>query len=76
MSVGRDVHAATRMNDGRVLITGGNINFMTGSTSVATTEIYDPVSRTFSAGPNMTGTRQQHNSILLQSGKVLVASGL
>ena len=43
--------------------------------AVATAEIYDPVSRTFSAAPNMTATRQQHNSILLQSGKVLVASG-
>ncbi len=75
MSVGRDSHAATRMNDGRVLITGGNINVGITTQAVASAEIYDPVSRTFTAAPDMTSTRQFHNSVLLQSGRVLVASG-
>ena len=52
MTVARRGHAATRLPDGRVLITGGeNAGVLNES------EIYDPATGSFSAAGNMTGAR-------------------
>ena len=49
MSIPRAAHGATLLSDGRVLITGGTSAFPGGSgVPLASAEIYDPVSRTFS----------------------------
>ena len=57
--------------DGRVLITGGN----DATGALATSEIFDPGSMSFSAGPTMAHARTQHTATLLVGGQVLVAGG-
>jgi hypothetical protein len=63
-------HTATLLNDGRVLIAGGN-----NGSYLASTEIYDPFTGTCSPGPNMTTNRASHTATLLPNGKVLVVGG-
>lgn len=69
-------HTATLLPDGRVLIAGGTIPagdggvFYTGST-----EIFDPISQTFSAGPTMLATRENARAVMLQNGQVLITGG-
>jgi N-acetylneuraminic acid mutarotase len=72
MNETRAYHAACRLNDGTVLVTGGASN---GST-LADAEIYDPVAQTwtFTAQP-MNDARQYHVCALLADGTVLVAGG-
>jgi hypothetical protein len=68
MSQARAYHTATLLDDGRVLIVGG-------PSSTAATELFDPVSETFSAGPTMTSRRYLHTATKLPSGDVLIAGG-
>ncbi|HEX5411297.1 MAG TPA: YDG domain-containing protein [Terriglobia bacterium] len=58
------------LQDGRLLITGGN----GASGALATTEILDP-SRGFTPGPPMNFARSNHVAMLLRDGRVLVAGG-
>ena len=72
----RDKHAATRLPDGRVLITGGSDR--TGwRGQMNTTEIYDPASGVFAAGPSMRSPRfkLQGSVTALPTGEILVAGG-
>ena len=62
--------ASILLQDGRLLITGGN----GASGALATTEILDP-SAGFTAGPPMNFARAHHVAVLLQDGRVLVAGG-
>ena len=79
MLVGRTLHTATLLADGRVLIAGGATNIASGATTVtaalATTEIYDPGTGTFSAGGSMAHARKSHTATMLPSGKVLIVGG-
>ena len=81
-SMGRTLHTATLLADGRVLVIGGGAKFdfsdVVGSlaTVVGTTEIYDPVANTWSAGPNTPGPLLAHQASLLGDGRVLVSSGV
>lgn len=63
---------ATRLSNGNVLITGGT-NATTGVLN--TTEIYNPVNRTFTAGPDMNDPRKFHAQMRLANGQVLIAGG-
>jgi len=68
------VHAsATTMLDGRVLVAGGS----NGTTELASAEIYDRYSQSFSmAATQMSVGRQGHSAVLLpDNGGVLVAGG-
>jgi N-acetylneuraminic acid mutarotase len=76
MSTPRTAFTATRLKDGRVLVTGGTAGSGSSTVPLASTELYDPVSNTWSAGPDMTTTRYAHTATLLQNGKVLIAGGL
>jgi hypothetical protein len=58
------------LSDGRVLVTGGQ-----GSSNLATTHIYNPVSNTWAAGPNFQG-RSDHSQTTLVDGRVLVSGGI
>lgn len=64
--------AFTRMNDGKFLIAGGSANL--GVPSYATSEIFDPVTRTFAATYNMQRFRSGTGAATLKDGKVLIAS--
>lgn len=69
MNLLRKEFAVTKLNDGRVLITGGRV----GNNSVKSTEIYNPKTKTFEKGPDMNFKRENHTSTLLKDGKVLIA---
>jgi hypothetical protein len=65
---------ATRMGDGRWLIAGG---YGSGGSEgyAASTDVFDPVSLTFSAGPRANAARQEHVAALLPNGRVMLAGG-
>jgi N-acetylneuraminic acid mutarotase len=69
MSQARIAPTATLLNDGRVLVTGGDL-FGTS------TELYDPATDTWAAGPSMGVARHYHTATLLGNGKVLVVGAL
>ena len=62
---------ATRLADGRVLVTGG----ATSGVRVKTAEIFDPKTGAWTATGSMREARSQHAAILLPDGRVLVAGG-
>jgi hypothetical protein len=67
MNEARGFHAATLLNDGTVLITGGT----PGSSS----ELYNPSTGTWSLTGNMNDARYAHTAALLEDGRVLVVGG-
>ncbi len=71
MITARDVHAATLLAGGEVLVAGG----IAGNQDSARAEIYDPATSTWSAVPSMANPRAYLSATLLGSGKVLVAGG-
>ena len=62
----RHNYTATRLSDGRVLVTGGGL---------ASAELYDPDSGTWTATASMIEGRSGHTATLLSDGTVLVAGG-
>lgn len=82
MALPRAGHGASRLGNGRVLITGGLQSFdLTNPLAslqaiTATTEVFDPTTNSFTAGPNMLEARALHTSTTLTNGDVLVAGGL
>ncbi|MHC4599150.1 MAG: kelch repeat-containing protein, partial [Planctomycetota bacterium] len=78
MKTRRFFHTATRLKDGRVLLTGG-YDFLTAykvPDGTATAELYDPHTGTFryTAG-NMLEPRAGHQATLLSDGRVLITGG-
>lgn len=74
MTAIRESPTATLLGSGQVLVTGGAPSGG-GPPALATTELYDPASNAWSAGPSMSTGRYQHTATLLTNGKVLVAGG-
>ncbi len=72
MTISRTGHTATLLNDGTVLITGGNAP----GGETATAEIYGPATGTFRSTGNMETIRWGHTATLLSDGRVLVAGGI
>lgn len=70
----RGYHTATLLANGKVLVAGGTKG-STASDTLATAEIYDPATNTWSSVGNMAVARQNHTASLLPSGKVLVIGG-
>lgn len=81
-SAGRTQHTATLLADGRVFVAGGTTKFDLGDIftsfglTLDTTEIYDPITNTWTPGPDLPRPRIAHQASLLASGKVLITSGI
>lgn len=77
MVEGRRDHAAVRLRDGRVLVSGGftakaaGVQYITESA-----EIYDPAANVWAPTDAMLARRARHTATLLPDGEVLVAGGL
>ncbi len=71
----RVLATAELLKDGRVIVCGGGGGTITNPTGGNSTEIYEPYSRSWSAGPNMTTARGFHTSVALNDGRVLICGG-
>ncbi|MCE9636539.1 MAG: hypothetical protein K8T90_12615 [Planctomycetes bacterium] len=69
----RKFHTATALTDGRILFAGG---FDSTGAPTATTEIYDPATRTMTAGPTMATARGRHTAVRLTSNDVAFFGGV
>lgn len=72
MATGRDLHTATLLANGKVLVTGGTKSSITFTASC---ELYDPATNSWSPAGSMAVARNRHTATLLPNGKVLVAGG-
>ncbi|MEQ8768775.1 MAG: kelch repeat-containing protein, partial [Planctomycetota bacterium] len=81
LATARMGHSATLLDDGRVLVAGGTntllpdyLAFLFGN--ALSTEIWDPNTGTFSAGPNLdNGAKMFHTATRLNNGNILFAGG-
>jgi hypothetical protein len=73
MSTARAELAATLLNDGTVLVTGGQDP--TGN-EVTLAEVFDSTIGSFKPTGSMSTAREYHTSTLLNGGKVLVTGGV
>jgi hypothetical protein len=74
----RGAPIAVLLENGRVLIIGGNMaqdTPTTGHATYSTAEIYDPVARTFTAAGPMVGKGWGPSAVRLKDGRVLVLDG-
>jgi hypothetical protein len=73
MTDSRWFHTMTTLPNGKVLVTGGDDN--TTGVAIASAELYDPSTGTFTATGSMNQARDSHSATLLPNGKVLIAGG-
>jgi N-acetylneuraminic acid mutarotase len=75
MSTVREFHTATLLPNGSVLAAGGAERITALYFPIASAELYDPISNTWSLAGSMSTARLNHTATLLANGKVLVAAG-
>jgi plastocyanin len=76
LNTARDSHTATLLNNGLVLIAGGFGPVGGGSNGcVASAELYNPATGTFTLTGSLNTPRENHTATLLNNGMVLVAGG-
>jgi Kelch motif len=76
MAEARTFHAATRLANGRVLVTGGAPDgWIYNGPFQASAELYDPKTGTFTATGPMADTLASQTATLLPDGHVLIAGG-
>jgi hypothetical protein len=77
MATPREDALITQLADGRVFVAGGATWNADGSggRALATTEIYDPATDRWSAGPDLLEPRKDGHALLLSDGSVLIHGG-
>ncbi|MHB1317020.1 MAG: kelch repeat-containing protein [Anaerolineae bacterium] len=75
MSTGRNRHTATRLTDGRVLVTGGCSVGPGCTVSLRTAEVYNPEAGEWTPVSDLAQDRYGHTAALLPSGRVLAIGG-
>jgi hypothetical protein len=75
MSVGRARFQGVRLDDGRVLVMGGNKNGSGGGGALDSAEIYDPISGAWSPTGSMHHAREAARAVKLQDGRVVITGG-
>src|SRR5439155_1607769 len=76
LATGRAGHAAVLLDDGRVLVAGGFSGTVRAPIAyVASAEIYDPVSNTWTATGSMTMPRADAEGVRLENGQVMAIGG-
>ncbi|MGW1992770.1 Kelch repeat-containing protein [Embleya sp. NPDC001921] len=72
----RRLHTVTRLDNGKVLVTGGTSGSSPLSPGLAAAEVYDPEHDTWEAVGDMREARFGHSAVLLADKTVLVAGGV
>jgi N-acetylneuraminic acid mutarotase len=75
MAAARIDHTATLLPSGKVLVAGGLV-LPFPAPSLASTELYDPATNTWSPAAPMIESRTRQTATLLRDGRVLVVGGL
>jgi hypothetical protein len=75
MTTRRSGHTAVLLPNGKVLLTGGTTGSTSDWTFLSSAELYDPVSRRFTATGSMMVPRASHTATLLTNGEVLITGG-
>ena len=73
MQHARKFHTAELLQDGRVLVVGGQDRKLM---PLASAELYDPETARWSLTGSMSVPRREHNTVLLRDGRVLAMGGL
>ncbi|AUX22245.1 uncharacterized protein SOCEGT47_027460 [Sorangium cellulosum] len=75
MPTARAFHTATLLPDGRLLVAGGDTGLMEETEALASVEVFDPVSGTWSTESSLSTARAKHTATPLPDGRVLIAGG-
>jgi succinyl-CoA synthetase alpha subunit len=75
MNAARGDHTATLLNSGKVLVAGGRANNGTNFLTLASAELYDPTTGSFTLTGNLNTSRELHAATLLNNGTVLIVGG-
>ena len=75
--VAREFHTSTLLNNGKVLVAGGNrfSGYPTWLPVTSTAELYDPAGHVFSNTGSMQVARARHTATILGDGRVLIVGG-
>lgn len=76
MSVRRINHTLTLLPDGRVLAVGGEDPMGDDYLLYSSTEVFDPNTSTWLAGPDLSQPRSSHSATLMPDGSILLAGGI
>jgi Galactose oxidase, central domain len=75
MTTTREEHTAVLLANGNVLVSGGNKKTLTTQTPLASAELYNPATGTWTATGSMSNARSGHTSTVLHNGNVVNAGG-
>ena len=64
------------LSDSRILLTGGGRGALLALQAFKSTSIYDPATRNFTPGPDLTSERGLHTTAPLQDGRFILAGGV